>query len=62
MPYLSAQVVMAPGGGGVYSFAFFDDGQPVGPTGVRLPFGVPEPASLGLAVLATIATLARRSR
>ncbi|MEM8947183.1 MAG: PEP-CTERM sorting domain-containing protein [Planctomycetota bacterium] len=59
--YDIAQIVMSPGGGGVYSYAFFDEGLPVGPTGARIPFGVPEPSTLALVVLSSFAMLANRN-
>jgi hypothetical protein len=58
--YRLAQVVMLPGGGGAFSFAFFDDGQPIGQTGTGISFGVPEPETLALLAVCCLALSGRR--
>ncbi|MEM8947182.1 MAG: hypothetical protein AAGD11_18555 [Planctomycetota bacterium] len=52
--YDIAQVVTAPGGGGTYSYGFYDDGNLVNSSSGSIAFGVPEPGTLALAVLASL--------
>ncbi|MEM8947180.1 MAG: PEP-CTERM sorting domain-containing protein [Planctomycetota bacterium] len=56
--YTAAYVVVAPGGKGTFSYAFFDDGDEVA-SGSGF-YGIPEPTSLMLAALGLISLAGRR--
>ena len=58
--YLVANIVMRPGGAGIFSYEFFDDGTSLGPRTVGIPFGVPEPGSLTIFAVSCLALSGRR--
>jgi hypothetical protein len=60
--YLVAQVVMTPGGSGIYQWSFFDDGDSTQGGGGNIGGVIPEPASMALVAFGLIGVIATRRR